>query len=52
MHEHLAHMIDFAESFELGLHAMVRGFVAQIEDEIPKSAAKRRPRRGKNAKNG
>jgi hypothetical protein len=52
MHEHLAHMIDFAESFEFGLHAMVRGFVAQIEGETPKKPAKRQPRRGKTARNG
>ena len=51
MHEHLAHMIDFAESFEFGLHAMVRGFVAQIEGEAPKRAAKR-PRRRKAARTG
>jgi hypothetical protein len=26
MHEHLAHMIDFAQSYNAGLLAMVRGF--------------------------
>jgi hypothetical protein len=44
-------MIDFAQSFEFGLHAMVRGFVAQIEGEAPKRAAKR-PRRRKAARTG
>jgi TetR/AcrR family tetracycline transcriptional repressor len=45
MHEHLAHMIDFADSFEFGLRAMVQGFVAQIDDAATKSAARRQPRK-------
>lgn len=52
MQEHLAHMIDFAESFEFGLHAMVRGFVAQIEDKPTQNVPRRQPRRKKTAKAG
>jgi TetR/AcrR family tetracycline transcriptional repressor len=47
MHEHLAHMIDFAESFEFGLRAMVRGFVVEIDEEMSMPATKRRPRSDK-----
>jgi TetR/AcrR family transcriptional regulator, tetracycline repressor protein len=31
MHDHLAQMLDLGESFEFGLRAMVRGFVAEID---------------------
>lgn len=30
MHEHLAHMIDFAQSYNAGLLAMIRGFELEI----------------------
>jgi TetR/AcrR family tetracycline transcriptional repressor len=50
MHEHLAHMIDFSESFESGLRAMVRGFVAELEEENPKGAAKHPAQRGRKAR--
>ena len=40
MHEHLAQMIDFAQSYNAGLLAMVRGFQFEIKD-IGRSKAKR-----------
>jgi TetR/AcrR family tetracycline transcriptional repressor len=40
MHEHLAQMLDLAQSFESGLRAMVRGFVAESEEEAAKRAAR------------
>jgi TetR/AcrR family tetracycline transcriptional repressor len=44
MHEYLARMIDFSESFDSGLLAMVRGFAAEVDDEA-KARAKRRRKR-------
>lgn len=41
MHEHLAKMIDFSESYDSGLRAMVRGFAAEIADKKKRSAKKR-----------
>jgi hypothetical protein len=41
MHEHLAKMIDFSESYDSGLRAMVRGFAAEIADKKKQSAKKR-----------
>jgi TetR/AcrR family transcriptional regulator, tetracycline repressor protein len=38
MHEHLAQMLDLAQSFESGLRAMVRGFVAEVAETAPKRA--------------
>jgi TetR/AcrR family transcriptional regulator, tetracycline repressor protein len=40
MHEHLAYMIDFAQSYDAGLLAMIRGFQFEIDDD-GKSKAKR-----------
>jgi TetR/AcrR family tetracycline transcriptional repressor len=45
MHEYLAHMIDFSESFDSGLLAMVRGFAAEVDDEAKARAKRRRKRR-------
>jgi len=33
MHEHLAHMIDFAQSYNAGLLAMVCGFELESKDK-------------------
>jgi TetR/AcrR family tetracycline transcriptional repressor len=48
MHEHLAQMLDLAQSFESGLRAMVRGFVAEVEEETAKrgSPSRRRAKGG------
>jgi TetR/AcrR family tetracycline transcriptional repressor len=42
MHEHLAQMLDLAESFESGLRAMVRGFAAEAEEKAAKRAGPQR----------
>jgi TetR/AcrR family tetracycline transcriptional repressor len=42
MHEHLAQMLDLAQSFESGLRAMVRGFVAEVEETATKRGSPRR----------
>jgi TetR/AcrR family transcriptional regulator, tetracycline repressor protein len=44
MHEHLAQMLDLAQSFESGLRAMVRGFVAEVAETAPKRAGPQRRR--------
>jgi TetR/AcrR family tetracycline transcriptional repressor len=46
MHEHLAHMIDFAQSYNAGLLAMVRGFQLETRSlgRKPTKKKDRRPR--------
>jgi TetR/AcrR family tetracycline transcriptional repressor len=43
MHEHLAQMLDLAESYDFGLRAMVSGFAIEIDGNEPKD----RPRRSR-----
>lgn len=45
MHEHLAHMIDFSQSFNSGLRAMVRGFAAELDDGTARLTKRRRVRK-------
>ena len=51
MHEHLAQMLDLAESFESGLRAMVRGFAAEAEEKAAKRAGPQRRLGRQRAKN-
>jgi TetR/AcrR family tetracycline transcriptional repressor len=44
MHEHLAHMIDFGDSFGSGLQAMVRGFALAVEERDAVRTKQRRLR--------
>jgi TetR/AcrR family transcriptional regulator, tetracycline repressor protein len=44
MHEHLAQMLDLAESFASGLRAMVRGFVAEVAETNTKHRSQQRRR--------